>query len=234
MQDSPRVLLLGLTAAFALAACDSGSATTNPADASTGSSVCGTHASPGILKVTGLSPAIASTVINQHIVHGFVVENAPAFFTNFTLEYRPTHTVGLPTPSDPTFQATLSGNNLIYQLTVDAWSRAPGHVEFEASGGYATSKGCYWEFPSPLFSYDITPVLDGGVTEVTVDGGGSRVDSPYDIPGALDAAGALDTPAEIDVSIASDGPATAEPDGGAPVQLDAPIDVARSLDASLD
>ena len=234
MQDSPRVLLLGLVVAFAFGACGDASITP-PSDASADSSACGTSSNPGILKVTGLSPAIGATVVNQRIVHGFVVENAPAVFVNFTLRPGDTQTVGWSTPSDLKFQVTSSGNNLVYQLTVDAWSRAPGHVELEASTDYMTPKGCYWAFPSPLFSYDITPVLDGGVAEArgTVDGGSSSVDSPYDIPGALDAAGALDALAEIDVPLALDGPATAEVPGESDGVLPA-IDGAPSLDASMD
>jgi hypothetical protein len=217
-------------ATLAFGACNSTSVTP-PTDASTGV-VCGTYDNPGILKVTGRSPAIGATVLNQGIVHGFVVENAPAVFTTFTLKYGATHTAGVSEPSDPKFQATVSGSNLIYQLTIDRWSHAPGHVELVTSDGYQTRAGCYWAFPSPLFSYDITPGLDGGAAEAkgSVDGGVSSVDGP----GALDTASALDTQAEIDVPIAIDGPATAEPDGGAPIQLDSTLDIALSLDASLD
>ena len=235
MQDSPRVLLLGLAATFAFGACGDASVTPpTDTDASTSSSVCGTHASPGILKVTGLSPAIGATVANRGIVHGFVVENAPAVFVNFPLNYTAAHSVGLSKPADPKIQATQSGSNVIYQFTVDGWSRAPGHVELFVSNGFDTMKNCYWVFPSPLFSYDITSAIDGGVAAGALDGGVSSVDGPSSVPGALDAAGALDAPAEIDVPLTIDGPPTAEvpgvPDGGAPVQLDAAIDVASSVD----
>jgi hypothetical protein len=240
MQDRPRGLLLCLVAGFAFGACGSGSDTpAGDLDASAGSSVCGTYDHPGILKVTGLSPATGATVINQSIVHRFTVENAPAVFSSFTLNYGSKHTAGGSTPSEPKLQHTLSGNTMIYQLAVDTWSRAPGHVELVASNGYQTSKGCFWEFPSPLFSYDITPVLDGGAGEANgaFDGGGTSVDSPHDVEGsldaALDAAGALDAATEIDVPLAFDGPAAAEvsaaPDGGVPA-----IDVAPSVDAGLD
>jgi len=142
--------------------------------------VCGTHAEPGILKLTGRSPAMGESVPGQTIVHGFVVENAPAIFTAFTLRYGDSHTAGMSTPFDPTFQVTVSGNNLIYQMTISAWSRTPGHVEIVANGGYDTSKGCSWVFPSPLFSYDVTPVLDAGAAEVPGEsdgGGGAPIDA---------------------------------------------------------
>lgn len=235
MQNSLGVSLLGLVTAFAFGACDADSVTPSAnRDASTGSSVCGTYDNPGILKVTGLSPALGSTVVNQGIVHGFVVENAPAVFVNFPLQYGPTHTVGLSTPSNPRIQVTESGSNVIYQIMVDAWSRAPGHVEIVASDGYGTSKGCFWVFPSPLFSYDIVPVLDGGAGETkgAIEGGASPVDSPYDIPGALDAASADDVPLAIDGSATTE--VSSEPDGGVAILVDAVIDNAPSVDASLD
>ncbi len=115
----------------ALAACsDSGSGNADGA-AGTDGSVCGTHAHPGVLKLTGLSPAIGSTVVNQGIVHGFVVVNAPAVFTNFGLNPGASHTAGPSTPGDLKFgvTASASGSDLIYQLTVDRWAYAPGHVE---------------------------------------------------------------------------------------------------------
>jgi hypothetical protein len=235
MQNSPRVLRLGLLTAFALGACDADGVTPpTSTDAGTGGSVCGTSANPGILKVAGLSPAIGSTVENQGIAHGFVVENAPAVYVNFPLKYGPTHTVGLSTPSNPKIQATESGSNVIYQITVAAWSRAPGHVEIVAPDEYSTSKGCFWVFPSPLFSYDIVPVLDGGAgeTQSAMDGRVSPVDSPQGIPGALDAASVDDVPLASDVTATAE--VTAAPDGGIPVEVDAAIDNASSVDASLD
>jgi hypothetical protein len=172
------LILCWISAAF-MACGGSGSSSADSAvDAAGG--VCGTHADPGILKITGRTPAIGASVLNQNIVHGFVVENAPAIFTSFTLRYSDPHTAGNSTPFEPTFQATVSGSNLIYQMTINAWSRAPGHVELVASGGYDTSKGCSWVFPSPLFSYDVTPMLDAGATEVPGDpdgGGGVAVDA---------------------------------------------------------
>jgi hypothetical protein len=234
MQDIRRVLRLGLMAAFALGACNSDA--TNPTGNDAGA-VCGTQANPGILTVTGRSPALGATVVNQGIVHRFVVENAPAIFVNFTLDYDANHTAGLSAPTDPKLEYTPSGSTIIYELTVDAWSNAPGHVELKASSGYETSKHCSWEFPSPLFSYDITPasVFDGGAAEARSagDGGGSSVDSSYDVPGVMDAASAIDAPAETDVPLAFDGLATvdapAQPDGGV-----AAVDAAPFADVGVD
>jgi hypothetical protein len=237
MQDGRRVLLLGLAAGFALAACGSASITPPTNNDAGANGACGTYDNPGILKLTGLSPAIGTTVVNQGIVHGFVVENAPAIFDHFTFVYGDAHSAGLPSPSDLKFQTTLSGSNLIYQLTVDAWSHAPGHVELEASNGYATSKGCNWVFPSPLFSYDITPAtLDGGAAETngTIDSGTGSVDGRADASGALDATGALDVPLAFDAPATADAPA--EPDAGAPalIPMDTAVDGPRPADAGID
>jgi len=207
-----------------LVACGGGGS--NSADSAVDAGACGTHANPGILKLTGLTPATGTTVLNQNIVHGFVVEKAPAIFTSFSWQYGDTHTAGISTPFDPVFQVTESGNNLIYQVTIAGWSRAPGHVEIVASGGYDTSKGCSWVFPSPLFSYDVTPVLDAGVAgEGAMDGGLDHgAIGPYDVPITLDSPITVDVPGE--------------PDGGGTVTVDATGIVtdmgASSVDASID
>ena len=207
--------------AVALVACGGGSSSADGA-VEAGGGVCGTHANPGILRLTGLTPAMGASVLNQSIVHGFVVENAPAIFTNFKWQKGDTHTAGISTPSEPTFQVTVSGSNLIYQTTIDLWSRAPGHVEIVASGGYDTSKGCSWVFPSPLFSYDVTPVLDAGIAgegsmEGTMDGGTSV---PYDVPLAMDSPITADVPGA--------------PDDGGLIMVDATVEGASPVDAGID
>jgi hypothetical protein len=236
-------LIFGVCAA--LTACsDSGS---DNADGAAGidGGACGTHAHPGVLKLAGVSPAPGSTVVNQGIVHGFVVVNAPAVFTNFNLNYGVSHTAGLSTPADLKFSVTASasGSDLIYQLTVDRWAYAPGHVELEASGGYDTLKGCSWVFPSPLFSYDVLPVLDAGAGEAkgAIDG---EAIGPYDgptardVPSALDAPGAVDSSSEPDVPLGLDGPssgeASGETDGGLSAMVDATADDAPAVDAGMD
>jgi hypothetical protein len=215
LKGAPRAaLVLGICTTL-LACGDSGSGSADTAVTADGGVVCGTQANPGVLKLTGLSPAIGSTVVNQGIVHAFLVMKAPAVFTNFTLNDGASHTAGRSTPADLEFKVTLSGSDLVYQLTVDAWSHAPGHVELEASGGYATLEGCSWVFPSPLFSYDIAPMLDGGTGETTVDGVG-----PHDGTSALDA------PDEMDVPLALEASASAEAPGA--------LDVVPALDAGMD
>ena len=148
---------------------------------------------------------MGASVVNRNILHQFMVENAPAVFTQFTLKYGPGHTAGLSTPEEPTISITTSGPSgatLLYQVTVGAWAQAPGHVELIASNGYETSKKCSWIFPSPLFSYDLAPALDSGVSGEAggaTDGGGTG--SVMDSPAAIDLASALDAPDEIDASV---------------------------------
>jgi hypothetical protein len=172
---------------------------------------CGTHANPGILKIASLAPALGATVNNQGIAHGFTVSNAPAQFSNFKLAFGSTHTAGIPTPANPTFQLTTVGSDIIYQLTIESWSRSPAHVELSADRGFDTAAGCTWEFPSPLFSYDIVGGPDGGAG-VNLDGGARW---PLDV--ALDSTslpvdGAVDgrsppVDSVLDLGLAPDAPA---------------------------
>jgi hypothetical protein len=180
---------------------------------------CGTHANPGILKLENLEPPMGATVANQNIVHGFTVVNAPAEFSHFDLRFGSTHTAGLPNPESPTFTVVIDGSNVLYQLTIFAWSRSPAHVEMAASAGYDTSAGCAWVFPSPLFSYDIVGGPDGGTLPEpagTLDGASVRIDAaldgatePVDAPlegadvvldATLDGAGPPDLPERFDVT----------------------------------
>lgn len=235
--------VLALEICVALTACGDGGSGGADGAVGTDGAVCGTYANPGVLQLTGLSPAPGSTVLNQGIVHGFVVVDAPAIFTNFTLNLGVSHTAGISSPADLKFTVTGSGSDLVYQLTVDAWAHAPGHVELEASGGYETLKGCSWVFPTPLFSYDVTPVLDASAGEAkgAIDGGAI---GPYDGPRAFDAPGVLDAPisvdssTELDVPLGLDGPASAEApgegDGGISVIPDATLIDAPAVDAGMD
>jgi len=85
-----------------------------------------------------------------------------------------------------------------------------------------TSKGCSWVFPSPLFSYDVTPVLDAGIAgegsmEGTMDGGPSV---PYDVPQAMDSPITADVPGA--------------PDDGGLIMVDTTVEGASPVDAGID
>jgi|GEM_PF-1327517 len=155
--------MLALTACLGLAGCgDDGG---GPSGTASDGGMCGTLASPGILQVKDLVPSLGATLPNQAIVHSFTVANAPAIYTNFGLDYGSSHTAGGPRPAHPSFQVTRKDADLLYRLTLDSWSYAPAHVEILVPSGFTTPKGCWWQFPSPLFSYDIAAVaVDGGVS----------------------------------------------------------------------
>jgi hypothetical protein len=206
-----------------VAACGVSAGNSPDVAAASEAGICGTSAQPGILKVANLSPPLGSTVANQAIVHGFTVVNAPAQFNNFDLRFGPAHTAGLPTPEKPRFTMISADGSIIYQVTIETWSTAPGHVELTSSGGFQTKQGCAWAFPSPLFSYDLIAGPDGGLareagvspdtppqpidgTQVVV----YRLDAPmkYDLP-ALEASGGLDTSVTQDTGALIDGATTA-------------------------
>ncbi len=198
-------------------------------DAGADAGICGTHADPGILKLTKLTPAIGASVVNQAIVHSFTVVGAPAVFTNFELVFGNSHTAGLPTPANPKFPVPATASDLVYQLTIDSWSRAPGHVELVASTTYDTSKGCTWSFPSPLFSYDLTAGPDGGVT---AEAGGGVDTSRKPADAAIDSPSALDVPDNFDFAAAE---AAGGFEVGVPTESGASLDGASALlDASVD
>ncbi len=190
--------------------------------------ICGTHMNPGILKLTNLAPAMGATVNNQAIVHGFTVVRAPAEFSSFQLKFGPSHTAGLPTPEKPKFQLTIVGSDIIYQLTIDSWAHSPGHVEMVASGGYDLGS-CTWNFPSPLFAYDITGGPDGGAGP---EAGGRLDGSAQPIDGGVDSAGQPDVPENFDL------PAAETPgglDGGVAAESGASLDGAvQEIDATID
>ena len=167
---------------------------------------CGTHENPGILQLDGRTPPLGGTVNNHDIVHGFTVVDAPAEFRNFELRFGPTHTAGQPSPEKPRFTlVTLENGSIVYQLTIASWSLSPGHVEVVASGGYTTSAGCTWQFPSPLFSYEIVGGPDGGV--------------PPEPPARADGAQPVDT--ALDVALP---PIDALLDGGVNPPVDTAVD----------
>jgi hypothetical protein len=191
------------------------------ADADAG--FCGTHENPGVLVPTELSPALGATVVNQSIVHSFTIVNAPAEFNSFKIVREDANTAGVSTPFDLQFQMTKVGSNLFYKMVVDSWSIAPGHVELRAGGSFDTKNGCTWIFPTPLFSYNITPapIPDGGTLDTAqpIDNA-MDVPSPTDAPG-LDGPGMIDGSNVIDTAIELDTPAGI--DGVA-------LDVGSSLD----
>lgn len=197
--------------AFALLAGCGGASVHTVDAASAEAGFCGTHANPGILQLDGRTPPIGGTVNNHDIVHGFTVIDAPAEFRNFELRFGLAHTAGRPSPEIPRFTlVTLETGSIVYQLTIASWSISPGHVELVASAGYDTSAGCTWQFPSPLFSYEIVGGPDGG--------------APPEPPARTDGGLSFDT--AIDVALP---PIDAPLDGGVSLSVDAAVE-GRPLD----
>lgn len=112
------------------------------------SGVCGTAAAPGVLKLSNLSPALGASVVNRNIVHSFTIANAPAIYDDFPLLHGDGHSAGLSTPDDPRFRATQAkaSSNVSYEMTIDSWSSASGHVVLKANGSFETTKGCRGSF----------------------------------------------------------------------------------------
>lgn len=217
----------------ALAACGDSTSKQDGAAGAREAGICGNSANPGTLTLAGLSPAKDAIVANQAIVHGFTVVGAPADFTSFDFRYAPTHTAGFPTPANPRFTTTVVGSDIVYQLTIASWSKSPGHVEVSASGGYTTSKNCSWEFPSPLFSYDIIGGADGGAAVETggaLDGQSKPLDVALDVPLVLDVPQVLDLVAGETASTSDGMSAESAPaSDGSTAAIDA-----ASIDASID
>ncbi|HET7544960.1 MAG TPA: hypothetical protein VFK05_34075 [Polyangiaceae bacterium] len=116
---------------------------------------CGTVQAPTQLETKNVSPSPGSSVPNASIVQTFTIvgrhlQISPSF------QLPASHTAGktIPTPSQWTI--SVSGPDTVYTSEPLTWEKAPAHVEIDASGLMATSDGCVFLLPSPLFEYDIT------------------------------------------------------------------------------
>lgn len=119
---------------------------------------CGTEVAPGELRITKRIPALRASVKNLDIEETFTVGDSPiSFDVRGTLIEAATHTAGYdPSRQDFSRQPTL-GKDVTFRRLVDAWSKAPGHVEIEAIAGWKTEDGCHYRLPDPVLSYDVTP-----------------------------------------------------------------------------
>src|SRR5665213_2770983 len=122
------MLLCGL----ALAGCSSGkSADTGPN--MTATPTCGSASEPKVFTLSGVSPAIGSSVPNSAIVQTFTI-------VGVNLEILPTfalmaaHTAGAPTPNPVRWALAESGADTLYMSEPITWATAPGHVELDPPG----------------------------------------------------------------------------------------------------
>jgi len=119
---------------------------------------CGTEVAPGELRITKRIPELGASVKNLDIEESFTVGDSPiSFEMRGILIEAATHTAGYDVSGrDFSRQPTL-GKDVTFQRVVDAWSKAPGHVEIAAIAGWKTEDGCHYRLPDPVLSYDVTP-----------------------------------------------------------------------------
>jgi hypothetical protein len=122
---------------------------------SSDSKSCATGSTPTQYQISNLSPAVGSSVPNTGNVLSFtivgeLVELMPTFGPTAA------HTAGAGMPNPLTWTLTASGKDSVYTSQPITWAKAPAHVELSVAGEFQTADGCFSDFPSPLFSYDIT------------------------------------------------------------------------------
>jgi hypothetical protein len=112
--------------------------------------------------LTNVAPAAGASVKNSMIVHTFQTVDVDAQLPSLELATLPTHTAGaVPQPLSPTVMHVArpsgSGTDFLYAFTV-TWPTAPGHVTLIEPALYIDpTTNCKFQFPTPLFDYDITP-----------------------------------------------------------------------------
>ncbi|MCA9621124.1 MAG: hypothetical protein KC731_19015 [Myxococcales bacterium] len=165
---SSRLLVAAALSLVATAACggdesgqgggsDGGNASTSSGMGGMGAGMtgCGTMEAPTLLDVADLSPPVGSMGPNQGIVHVFSLPTAPGQLPDVTFLFGPAHTAGDP-PDTFSFSVSQLAGVFTYTSTSVVWPQA-GHVEFGVQSPVAFGNGCFYKFPEPLFSYDVTP-----------------------------------------------------------------------------
>lgn len=156
---SRHLILVGfLVSSLGLVACGSGSRPTTGDDGRGhgASYACGTEKEPAIFVLKDVKPAAGESVPNRDIAHQFTIVDPPFMVDRFTLFLQPEHTAGTPTPSALQLAAAVQGKDIAYSATINAWSTAPGHVELTLNELMLNDNDCVFQFPVPVFSYDIT------------------------------------------------------------------------------
>jgi hypothetical protein len=117
---------------------------------------CGSASEPKMLALSGVTPAVGSSVPNAAIVQSFTIVGMHFAITpSFAL--MAAHTAGQPTPSPVVWSVTASGADTVYTSQPVTWQTAPGHVELDPPGLLVdTTTNCVWVLPTPTFSYDVT------------------------------------------------------------------------------
>jgi hypothetical protein len=153
------VLVSFLIPSLAVLGCGSGDSRPTTGDDGSGhgaSYTCGTEQEPATFVLKDVKPAAGDVVPNRSIVHQFTIVDPPFMLSSFTLFLLPKHTAGTFSPSALQLTGTAQGKDLSYSATIDAWATAPGHVEIKLNQLMRNSNDCVFQFPSPVFSYDVT------------------------------------------------------------------------------
>jgi hypothetical protein len=152
------VLVGFLLSSLGFVGCGSGSGPTTGDDGHGhgASYACGTREEPVTLVLKDVKPAAGESVPNRSILQQFTIVDPPFIVDKFTLMLLPKHTAGTFTPTPLLLTMASQGKDQVYSATIDAWSTAPGHVELGLNGLMGNVNDCVFQFPSPLFSYDIT------------------------------------------------------------------------------
>jgi hypothetical protein len=122
---------------------------------SSDSKSCATGSTPTQYQISNLSPAVGSSVANTGTALSFTIVGE---LVDLSPSFSPTaaHTAGAGMPNPLTWTLAPSGKDSVYTSEPITWAVAPAHVELSVAGEFQTADGCLSEFPSPLFSYDIT------------------------------------------------------------------------------
>ena len=144
-----RSVLLAASASFALGC---GGSDDPPAEQTPD---CGTVSNPDEFVIANVEPAAGASAPNANIIHRFKIIG-DLFATTLSMALPAAHTAGLPIPNPTMWQPALESDGVMYTSTATSWTTAPGHVELQFAGAYQDPDGCFWAFPSPLFSYEIT------------------------------------------------------------------------------
>lgn len=149
-----RALWLGTSLiAWAMAGCGSGSGTETTQPNMTATADCGSITQPKQLTISGLFPAIGSTVPNAGIVETFTIvgkllQIPPSFYENAP------HTAGKSIPETVGWTPTISGSDTVYTSQPISWTTT-AHVELDPPL-LVTTDQCVWTLPTPVFSYNLS------------------------------------------------------------------------------
>lgn len=122
---------------------------------------CGTQAAPQVITLADVSPPAGAAVPATGVVHRFTTTDAPGFVEMFTFVFGAGNTAGLPVQGSFSFTImdNLDGTFTYESAPVDF--EMAGNVEFAVQEIYQFPDGCFYAFPSPLFSYSVTDGMGG-------------------------------------------------------------------------